>query len=146
MISNNFVCALDEGGNEIILRGPGIGFKKQAGDLVPVSYTHLPFVCIGAGCGIFGHGVGDMANRWALRKHPELERQMQIEKDDERNVAISNRAKAKAYDGMLFVLAALMVSFALMGADMAVVLLLVFAYLFIVGEFIYYLNKYQKEM
>ena len=90
--------------------------------------------------------VGDMANRWALRKHPELERQMQIEKDDERNVAISNRAKAKAYDGMLFVLAALMVSFALMGADMAVVLLLVFAYLFIVGEFIYYLNKYQKEM
>ena len=106
----------------------------------------LPFVCIGAGCGIFGHGVGDMANRWALRKHPELERQMQIEKDDERNVAISNRAKAKAYDGMLFVLAALMVSFALMGADMAVVLLLVFAYLFIVGEFIYYLNKYQKEM
>ena len=55
-------------------------------------------------------------------------------------------AKAKAYDGMLFVLAALMVSFALMGADMAVVLLLVFAYLFIVGEFIYYLNKYQKEM
>ena len=57
-----------------------------------------------------------------------------------------NAAKAKAYDGMLFVLAALMVSFALMGADMAVVLLLVFAYLFIVGEFIYYLNKYQKEM
>ena len=35
VISNNFVCALDEGGNEIILRGPGIGFKKQAGDLVP---------------------------------------------------------------------------------------------------------------
>ena len=106
----------------------------------------LPFVCIGAGCGIFGHGVGDMANRWAMRKHPELERQKQIDKDDERNIAISNRAKAKAYDGMLFVLAALMVSFALMGADMAVVLLLVFAYLFIVGEFIYYLNKYQKEM
>ena len=69
-----------------------------------------------------------------------------LDKDDERNIAISNRAKAKAYDGMLFVLAALMVSFALMGADMAVVLLLVFAYLFIVGEFIYYLNKYQKEM
>ncbi len=44
VISNNFVCALDEGGNEIILRGPGIGFKKQAGDLVPAgkvekSYT-----------------------------------------------------------------------------------------------------------
>ena len=106
----------------------------------------LPFLCIGAGCGIFGHGVGDLGNWLAMRKHPELERQMRIEKDDERNVAISNRAKAKAYDGMLFVLAALMVSFALMGADMAVVLLLVFAYLFVVGEFIYYLNRYQKEM
>ena len=35
VINNNFVCAQDGDGKEIILRGPGIGFKKQAGDLVP---------------------------------------------------------------------------------------------------------------
>lgn len=35
VISNNFVCVA-ENGQEIILRGLGIGFKKQPGDLVPV--------------------------------------------------------------------------------------------------------------
>lgn len=36
VISNNFVAVLEDG-QEIILRGLGIGFKKQAGDLVPAS-------------------------------------------------------------------------------------------------------------
>lgn len=36
VISNNFVSVLDEG-QEIILRGLGIGFRKQPGDLVPAS-------------------------------------------------------------------------------------------------------------
>lgn len=35
VISNNFVCSKDDGGREIILRGPGLGFRKQPGDLVP---------------------------------------------------------------------------------------------------------------
>ena len=35
VIGNNFVCTVDDGGKEIILRGLGIGFKKHAGDLVP---------------------------------------------------------------------------------------------------------------
>lgn len=36
VIGNNFVCAADETGCEVILRGLGIGFKKKPGDLVPV--------------------------------------------------------------------------------------------------------------
>lgn len=35
VIGNNFVCAQDGSGREIILRGLGIGFKKQPGDLAP---------------------------------------------------------------------------------------------------------------
>lgn len=35
VIGNNYVLAQDEDGHEIILRGLGIGFKKQPGDLVP---------------------------------------------------------------------------------------------------------------
>ena len=34
-IGNNFVCIIDPDGREVILRGLGIGFKKQSGDLVP---------------------------------------------------------------------------------------------------------------
>ena len=35
VIGNNFVCIIDPDGREVILRGLGIGFKKQSGDLVP---------------------------------------------------------------------------------------------------------------
>lgn len=37
VIGNNFVCARDESGNEVILRGLSIGFRKRPGDLVPPS-------------------------------------------------------------------------------------------------------------
>lgn len=34
LINNNIVCSVDKDGNEIILRGLGIGFKKKVNDLV----------------------------------------------------------------------------------------------------------------
>lgn len=59
---------------------------------------------------------------------------------------IANCAKAKAYEMMVYVFGALMISFALMRVDMIVILLLVFAYLFVVAYGIYYRVKYDKEM
>ena len=35
IVNNNIVCSVDSNGKEIILRGLGIGFKKQIGDVVP---------------------------------------------------------------------------------------------------------------
>lgn len=106
----------------------------------------LPYVCIGVGCGAFGHGMGEILSRAATKKHPEIQKQIEIEQTDERNVAISNRAKAKAYDVMLFVFAALMLAFALMQVALAATLLLVFAYLLVVGLGVYYRCKFEKEM
>ena len=106
----------------------------------------LPYVCIGIGCGLFGQGMGGVIERSVLKKHPELIKQKQIEVNDERNQEISNRAKAKAYDMMVFVFGALMVALALMGVDLIVVLLLVFAYLFVVGSGVYYRVKFEKEL
>ena len=106
----------------------------------------LPFVMIGIGCGLFGQGMGGVIERSILRKHPEIAKQKEIEVKDERNQEISNRAKAKAYDVMVFVFGALMVSFALMNVDLAVLLMLVFAYLFVVGSGIYYRVKLDKEL
>lgn len=37
VIGSNFVCSEDENGQEIILRGLGIGFKKAKGDLIPAA-------------------------------------------------------------------------------------------------------------
>ncbi len=106
----------------------------------------LPYVCIGVGCGVFGYGMGNLVSDKAIQNYPDIKRQKEIEEKDERNIAISSRAKAKAYDIMTFVFGALMVSFALMGVDMIPILLFVFTYLFIQGYAIYYRCKYEKEM
>jgi len=106
----------------------------------------LPYVCIGLGCGLFGQGVSGIVNRAVLKQNPEIAKQQEIEQKDERNQEIANRAKAKAYDAMIFVFGALMVAFALMGMDFIPVLLLVFAYLYVVGVSIYYRCKLEKEL
>lgn len=106
----------------------------------------LPFVCLGIGCGAFGHGMGDLLSRKALESDPKLARSLAIEQQDERNIALANRAKGKAFDIMLYVYGALLVSFGLMGVALAPLLLLVFAYLLVVGCSIYYRVKYDKEM
>ena len=113
----------------------------SAGVLLP-----LPYVMIGLGCGLFGGGLGELMQHWSVKNHPEIQKQLEIDQRDERNTAIANQAKAKAYDAMVFIFGALMVSFALMGVDFAAVLMLVCAYLFVVGVGCYYRLRYEKEM
>ncbi len=106
----------------------------------------LPYVCIGIGSGLFGHGMGNVISERAIRNDPDLQKRMNIEKNDERNIMIANKAKGKAFDMMTYIFGALMVSFALMDVDMTALLLLVFAYLFVHGFSIYYRIKFDKEM
>lgn len=106
----------------------------------------LPYICVGLGCGTFGHGMGEIVSSRAIKNYPDIKKQMEIDKQDERNIAIGNRAKAKAYDMMIFVFGALMITFALMNIDLIAVLLLAFVYLFVLGYCSYYRVKYDKEM
>ena len=89
---------------------------------------------------------GDLLSQKAVESDPELARRIEVEAADERNVALSNAAKAKAFDQMLYIFGALMLAFVLMQIELAAILLLVAAYLFIVGCSIYYRSKYEKEM
>ncbi len=97
-------------------------------------------------CGIFGKGMGDVISRKAMKDNPDIKKQLEIDENDERNIAIGNRAKAKAYDMMIFVFGALILSFVLMDVAMIATLLLVFTYLFVVGYSIYFRFKFDKEM
>lgn len=106
----------------------------------------LPYICIGLGCGAFGSGLSGLINRKVLGDNPRLQKQIVIEQNDERNIALSNRAKAKAFDAMLYLFGALMIAFSLMGVPLFATLALVAAYLLTVGLLIFYLNKYHKEM
>ena len=131
-----------------------LGIMLLACGLILIKLTHtpegilttLPYICVGIGCGIFGHGIGNIINSRIMYNNPDVKKQMEIEQKDERNIAIQNSAKAKAYDMMIFVFGALIISLALMNVDMMVILILVTSYLFVVGYSIYCRIKYDKEM
>ena len=109
-------------------------------------FIALPYISIGVGCGIFGHGMGNLINSRIMSNRPDIKKQMEIEQKDERNIAIQSQAKAKAYDLMIFVFGALMIALALMNVDMMVILMLVSCYLFVIGYSVYCRVKYEKEM
>ena len=128
-----------------LMAGAGIWMAREFAQAQGLMAA-LPYVFIGLGCGAFGYGAGAAANAMVARRYPDVARDKEIEEKDERNVAIANRAKARALDSMYYVFGALMVALALMGTDMKVILLLVAAYLFVAGSMVYYLCRYQKEM
>lgn len=128
-----------------VLAAVGLCYLKSAGE--PQGFMRvLPYCCIGIGCGVFGHGMGEMISRRTIKNAPDIQKQIEIEKNDERNIAISNRAKGKAYNAMIYIFGALIVSFGLMNLEMYVILLLVSAYLLVIGISIYYRCKYDNEM
>ncbi len=129
----------------LLLLGAGLLMIKlisePQGILLPLQY-----VLMGVGCGVFGSGIGNIVNNRVMRKNPDIKKKEEIEIRDERNIAVRNSAKAKAYDIMVFVFSALMLAFALMQVEVAPILMLVFAYLFVIGARIYYQVKFNKEM
>ncbi len=129
----------------LLLLAVGLFSLKMFPDSEGVVKT-LPYICIGLGCGMFGHGMGNAIGNSMLKNSPDIVRQMEIEQNDERNVMIASRAKARAFDLTTFVFGALMLCFALMEVDLAAVLLLVAAYLFVEGYSIYCRCKLEKEM
>lgn len=106
----------------------------------------LPYICIGVGSGIFGSNLGTAIKNRTLLKNPQAAKQVEIQQKDERNQAISNKAKARTYDLIVFVYGTILLAFALMQVDMYVILTLVGMYLFLIFTNIYYLTKYHKEM
>lgn len=106
----------------------------------------LPYILVGFGCGIFGHNLGGIISFKATEKYPDLTKSIEIEQKDERNVFIQNKAKAKAYEIMIFVYSAVLLSFAIMKVDMKLLIVLVIVYLFVVFTEVYYKSKYDKEM
>ena len=124
----------------------GVGLYLIKGVSISQEIIALPYICIGVGCGAFGHGMGNIMSKRALKNHPDIQRQIEIEKKDERNIAIGSRAKAKAFDIMVFVFGALMVSFAMMGVELVAVLLLVFAYLLVIGCGVDVYKRQQKYL
>ena len=106
----------------------------------------VPYLMVGLGSGMFGHGMGGIISRRALKGAPDVQKALEIERTDERNVMIGNAAKGKAFDLMTYLYGALTFSFAIMDIGIAPVLLLVAAYLFVHGYAVYWRIRLEKEM
>ena len=105
----------------------------------------LPGVLTGLGAGALGAGLSVVLTEALSRKYPDMAGKT-VEQQDERNVAINNRAKARAYDLMVYVFGALMVTFALMDASVTMILLLIGAYMIVVACRIGFAAHYNKTM
>lgn len=114
--------------------------KMGTGDAV------LPYLLVGIGCGLFGHGAGQWLSARAVRRDPALEEQLEIDRNDERNVMLGERAKARAHDLMVTAFGALLPVFALLESDWRLIVLLCAAYLFVCGYAIFSRVKLEREM
>lgn len=128
-----------------IILSLGAVFAKSTRNEQGFIYT-LPYLLIGIGSGIFGQNLGSALNIRAMKKSPQLAKQHEIAENDERNIAIITKSKAKAFDLMVIVFGVLMMVFALIQTDWKVILTFVIAYLFVLFSKIYFVVKYQKEM
>lgn len=128
-----------------IILGTGLVLIKLLPDADGILKT-LPYICVGLGSGLLGGNLGTAIKNRSALKNPQIAKKVEIEEKDERNRSISDRAKAKAYDLMIYAYSSILLAFALMGVELHVVLTLVAVYLFIVSTNAYYLIKYHKEM
>lgn len=120
-----------------------VGFVLARGSM---GNQPIPYLMIGIGSGAFGGGAGELLKQWALKGDPAAAKRLRVEQEDERNQAVSNRAKAHAFDISMYIYSALLLCFALMQVDLAVILLLVAGNLLVDGIYVYYHVRYNKEM
>lgn len=106
----------------------------------------IPYIFIAIGCGILGHFTGNLIQHYSTKGNEELKRQIEIEKNDERNVLIAEKSKAKAYDLMIYLFAAMLIIFSLMGADKLQILVLVAIYLSLQIYALYWKSKFESRM
>ena len=106
----------------------------------------IPYILIGVGCGIFGHFMGNLIKYFSTKNHEELERQIQIDKNDERNILIAEKSKAKAYDLMIYLFTSILIIFSLMGVDKLAIIMIVAIYLSIQIYALYWRSKFENKM
>jgi len=111
-----------------------------------VNENNISSVCIGVGAGLFGMSVGKIISLKVEAKYPDTQRQLKIEINDERNTTIRDKAGASTCRIMNYTLSTLTLIFVLLKASMFIVLLMVAAIILQAGLFIYFSNRYSKEI
>ena len=78
----------------ILLLVVGVYFVKSGKDTQGIMRA-LPYVCIGLGCGIFGHGMGDIISRKAIQTDPKLENSLKFKKMTKETLQFHKKLRPK---------------------------------------------------
>ncbi|WP_019850001.1 hypothetical protein [Desulfitobacterium sp. PCE1] len=103
-------------------------------------------LCIGIGAGLIGMNVANLIMNLYYKKHPAIKKQSDIESKDERTVAITNKAKAKAFDIMIKILIVIPFLMVLIDLPLWMILATVALYVFGFCVQIYLTIRYSNEM
>lgn len=103
-------------------------------------------ILIGIGAGLVSMSASHLWMRHFMKKHPERVRQTQIDYNDERNMLIRQRAKARAGDITQWLTMAFAFVTILISAPLWITLAVVAIFVFYTVIGFYYMARYQKEM
>lgn len=103
-------------------------------------------VCIGVGSGLVAMNAVCLAMYHYFRRHPDLEKQNRIDALDERTLAITARAKAKAFDILVVILAIFPLVLVLAGAPLWQALMPTAIYMLGFCMQLHYMGKFSREM
>ncbi|MCR5721385.1 MAG: hypothetical protein K6G72_03435 [Lachnospiraceae bacterium] len=110
------------------------------------AYTVISYSIFGGGFGLLGDGIGRLNAARLEKKDPERMRMVNIEKNDERNIAIDEKARAKAFTLSQYLFSAVLVALAIMRVDLKALLLVLAADLLTLTYSLYIRLKLYKEM
>ena len=106
----------------------------------------ISYISIAIGCVFFGHFMKNIIKHFSLKNNEELVRKIEIDENDERNVLIAEKSKARAYDMMIYMFAALILIFSLMGINKLTIIFLVVAFLSMQLYALYWRFAFEKKM
>lgn len=119
------------------------------GLVIDKNFIRLDFVSyifIIAGLFIFGHFVSNILKYISIKNIKGLERKIEIDKNDERNIMIMNKSKSKAYDLMTYLFMIIIIAFSFMNIDKLIIIVLLALYLIIQIYAIFCRFKFEREM
>lgn len=102
--------------------------------------------CIGIGLAVITMNVLNLILNLYYKKHPAIKKQSDIELKDERTVAITNKAKAKAFDIMIRILFIIPFLMILINLPIWMMLATIAIYTFGLSVQMYLTLRYYKEM
>lgn len=106
----------------------------------------ISYLAIGLGSGLFGSGVGSLIKEFSILKNPEVAKSIRIEENDERNIAIAQEAKSRAFTLMNFLYGGVFLTFILMKVELKYLLVMISLYVIVNIYAVIVANNLRKKM